>query len=290
MTRLRPARLIAVALAAVVLAPDALPLLRKDALASVLFVTNWHFIVQQLSYFEYIGRQPLLQHLWSLAIEEQFYLVWPLVVLALASRGGRRVLGWVAVLLAIASAVWMGVLAQRRGFPETMDVSRVYFGTDTHAMGLLAGAALAAAAPRIIAVGAAGGVGASFGGALLGAAGLAGTAFLYSQVSENQPWLYPWGFVVSAVSSIALIVACLMPGPTGRLLDLQPLKWIGERSYGIYLWHWPVFMLTRPGVDVALSQEQALLLGWCLHVRKGSAADGLQPGEMAAYVDAGEGG
>jgi peptidoglycan/LPS O-acetylase OafA/YrhL len=261
--RILPAMLLAIAgaaLAAVVLAPDALPLLRKDALASVLFVTNWHFIVQQLSYFEYIGRQPLLQHLWSLAIEEQFYLVWPLVVLALASRGGRRALGWVAATLAVASVVWMGVLAGRLGFPETMAVSRVYFGTDTHAVGLLAGAALAAVAPRLSAAGAASGAAAAWGGALLGLAGLAGTLFLFSNASENHLRLYPWAFAASALCSVAMIVACLMPGWTGRLLDLQPLRWIGERSYGLYLWHWPVFMLTRPGVDVALDQDQAALL------------------------------
>ena len=261
--RILPAMLLAIAgaaLAAAVFAPDALALLRKDALASVLFVTNWHFILQQLSYFEYIGRQPLLQHLWSLAIEEQFYLIWPLVVLALASRGGRRVLGWVAALAALASFAWMGMLAQRLGFPETMDVSRVYFGTDTHAAGLLAGAALAAAAPRLAALAASAGASAAWGGALLGVAGLFGTVLLFSQASENHPWLYPWGFVASALSSVALIIACMMPGWTGRLLDLQPLKWIGERSYGIYLWHWPVFMLTRPGVDLALSHDQALTL------------------------------
>jgi peptidoglycan/LPS O-acetylase OafA/YrhL len=261
--RILPAMLLAIAgaaLAAAVFAPDALALLRKDALASVLFVTNWHFILQQLSYFEYIGRQPLLQHLWSLAIEEQFYLVWPLVVLALASRGGRRVLGWVAALAALASFAWMGMLAQRLGFPETMDVSRVYFGTDTHAAGLLAGAALAAAAPRLAALAASAGASAAWGGALLGVAGLFGTVLLFSQASENHPWLYPWGFVASALSSVALIIACIMPGWTGRLLDLQPLKWIGERSYGIYLWHWPVFMLTRPGVDLDLRHDQALML------------------------------
>ena len=250
------------ALAAVVLAPDALPLLRVDALASALFVVNWHFIFQQLSYFEYIGRQPLLQHLWSLAIEEQFYLLWPLIVLALASRGGRRLLGIVAMVLAVASAAWMGVLADRLGFPESMDIGRVYFGTDTHAMGLLAGAALAAAAPGISAWALAvedGGAAVQRTGTLLGIAGLAGTLFLFSQVSENHPWLYPWAFVASAVFSMAAIVACLMPGPFGALLDAQPLRWIGERSYGIYLWHWPVFMLTRPGVDIELEQGPAFL-------------------------------
>ena len=251
------------ALAAVVLAPDALPLLRVDALASALFVVNWHFIFQQLSYFEYIGRQPLLQHLWSLAIEEQFYLLWPLIVLALASRGGRRLLGIVAMVLAVASAAWMGVLADRLGFPESMDIGRVYFGTDTHAMGLLAGAALAAAAPGISAWALAvedGGAAVRRTGTLLGIAGLAGTLFLFSQVSENHPWLYPWAFVASAVFSMAAIVACLMPGPFGALLDAQPLRWIGERSYGIYLWHWPVFMLTRPGVDIELEQGPAFAL------------------------------
>jgi len=264
--RILPAMLLVIAgaaLAAVVLAPDALPLLRVDALASALFVVNWHFIFQELSYFEYIGRQPLLQHLWSLAIEEQFYLLWPLIVLALASRGGRRLLGVVAVALAAASAVWMGVLADRLGFPESMDIGRVYFGTDTHAMGLLAGAALAAAAPGIsawarAAVDEGGGVRRT--GTLLGIAGLAGTLFLFSQVSENHPWLYPWAFVASAVFSMATIVACLMPGPFGALLDAQPLRWIGERSYGIYLWHWPVFMLTRPGVDIPLEQGPAFAL------------------------------
>lgn len=264
--RILPAMFLVIAgaaLAAVVLAPDALRLLRVDALASALFVVNWHFIFQQLSYFEYIGRQPLLQHLWSLAIEEQFYLLWPLIVLALASRGGRRLLGLVAVALAVASAVWMGVLADRLGFPESMDIGRVYFGTDTHAMGLLAGAALAAAAPGISSWAHASvdeGDGVRRSGTLLGIAGLAGTLFLFSQVSENHPWLYPWAFAASALFSIAAIVACLMPGPFGALLDAQPLRWIGERSYGIYLWHWPVFMLTRPGVDVALEQGPAFVL------------------------------
>ena len=178
----------------------------------------------------------------------------------LASRGGRRLLGWFAAFAAVASVAWMGVLAQRLGFPETMDVSRVYFGSDTHAAGLLAGAALAAAAPRLGAFAAEAGASAAWGGALLGVAGLAGTLLLFSQASENHPWLYSWGFALSALSSVALIIACMMPGWAGRLLDLQPLKWIGERSYGIYLWHWPVFMLTRPGVDLALSQDQALLL------------------------------
>ena len=288
--RILPAMATAIAgaaLAAAVLAPDALPMLRVDAVASALFVTNWHFIFQKLSYFEYIGRQPLLQHLWSLAIEEQFYLLWPLVVLALGSRGGRRVLGAVAVAAAVASCVWMGWLADRLGFPESMAIGRVYFGTDTHAMGLLAGAALAAAAPAISAWArpdGGSGEGLRLPGALLGIAGLAGTGVLFSQVGENHPWLYPWAFVASALCSAAMIVACLTPGPFGRALDLQPLRWIGERSYGIYLWHWPVFMLTRPGVDLLLLQRELPYRGTALwlgnrrvrrhfHVRPGVKED-----------------
>ena len=249
------------ALAAGVLASDALPQLRTDSLASALFISNWYFIAQQLSYFEYIGRQPLLQHLWSLAIEEQFYLAWPLFVLALMSLGGRRLLGVTATVLALASAVWMGTLAKQLGYPEVVDISRVYFGTDTHAFGLLSGAMLAAyrfptrekhrglAAVSLWSL-----------SAFLGIVAIGGTLFLFSQIGENHRWLYPWAFAVSSLLSMPAIIACLIPGPVGTMLDIQPLRWIGERSYGIYLWHWPIFMLTRPGIDVDLSQGETFFI------------------------------
>ena len=244
---------------ACVFAPEMLERLRDDTLASAVFLTNWHFIAQERTYFEFTGRQPLLQHLWSLAIEEQFYAVWPLVVLGLLRIGGRMALGFAAVVLAVASGIWMDALATQLGYPERVDVSRVYFGTDTHALGLLAGAALAAFARRITDEEI---VRTRFAHALgftLGTGALIATFALFATLGENSGWLYPYGFVASAISSVILMLACIQPGGSfGPLLDLQPLKWIGERSYGIYLWHWPVFLFTRPGIDLDLAPLPAL--------------------------------
>ena len=109
--------------------PDALDRLRSDVVAALLYVTNWHYIIAGQSYFDALGRPPLLQHLWSLAIEEQWYLIWPIVfVFAMRRFGGsaRRLLIPVLV-AAVASTVWMAIL-----YNPNADVSRVYFGTDTH--------------------------------------------------------------------------------------------------------------------------------------------------------------
>lgn len=243
------------------LAPEMLARLRDDTLASAVFLTNWHFIAQERTYFEFTGRQPLLQHLWSLAIEEQFYLLWPLVVLALLRIGGRIALGVAAVILGISSTVWMDTLATQLGYPERVDVSRVYFGTDTHALGLLAGAALAAFAQRLTDEEFVRSRRAHAIGFTVGVAALLGTFWLFAEMGENSGWLYPYGFLASALCSVLLIFACIQPGGTfGALLDLQPLKWIGERSYGIYLWHWPIYLFTRPDIDINLSPTAAFVL------------------------------
>jgi len=223
--------------------PDELLALRGAALAGVLSVSNWYSIVVQQSYFEAIGRPPLLRHLWSLAIEAQFYVLWPLVLVV----GLRFWRGHLTLVAAIAGAVASALLMVWLYQPDA-DPSRVYYGTDTRASGLLIGAALALAradglARVTCAV-----------SDVIGFGALIGLGYVCARLTEFEPFLYRGGFLIVDVLSAVAIAAAVHPrARIGRaVLDMQPLRWIGVRSYGIYLWHWPVFMLTRPHLDVRL--------------------------------------
>ena len=238
---------------------DALSAFREDALATIFYVNNWWYIVLDQSYFESMGRPPLLKHLWSLAVEEQFYLIWPAIALLLVRRGGRPLVRQVAVVVALMSTAWMAFLAIRGGYPVEADPSRAYFGTDSHSMSLLVGAALATvwrpgklnsvlpSSARTIVVG-------------LGVAMLAVIFCFYFFVGEFTPWLYRGGFLALAVFTAVLIAAVTHPAsPLGPLLGIGVMRYLGRRSYGIYLWHWPVFMVTRPGIDVPWSEPVAFV-------------------------------
>ena len=236
--------------AAALFAPDALPRLRSDAVASLLYVTNWEMIFANTSYFEEMGRQPLLQHLWSLAIEEQFYILWAPVILFGLPRLGRRGIAVVAAVLAIASAVWMGVLVTQIGWPDQGNPTRLYFGTDTHGFPLLVGAILGLLWRPNHQTGTRNPAERE-GGFIAGALAFGGMIALFALLGEETAWLYPWGFLLSAACSAGLIAAATWQGSAfGAFLDMPAMRWIGERSYGMYLWHWPVFMLTRPGLDL----------------------------------------
>jgi peptidoglycan/LPS O-acetylase OafA/YrhL/lysophospholipase L1-like esterase len=250
--RLLPASWVMIAaavIAATLLAPDALPRLRYDAVAAFFYVTNWELLVAGRSYFEAIGRQPLLLHLWSLAIEEQFYIVWAPLVLVFGTRFRPRLLVGLALVLAIGSAGWMAAEAARMDYPDEGDPTRLYFGTDTHGFSLLFGALLGLLwrPERLAAMG-------PIQGAAIVAAGSAALALLlllFFALDESSDWLYPWGFLLAVAASAAVIGAATLPkSGLGFLLDREPLRWIGERSYGLYLWHWPIFMVTRPGIDL----------------------------------------
>ncbi len=251
--------------AAWALAPDALPRLKGDTLASLAYVTNWELLAFKTSYFEAIGRQPLLMHLWSLAIEEQFYILWAPLLLFGLRRMSRRRLAACAALFAAALVGWTALLATRGGYLVGVTPTRLDFGTDTHSYPLLIGAGLGlvwrpdrqtAAAKAWV----------SDGVFTLGLAALGVTLFLFGRFGEETPRLYPWGFLLSALTSAALVAAATYRGALfGRWLDQQPLRWIGERSYGIYLWHWPIFMLTRPQ-DLGLGAAPVLALRLVLTV------------------------
>jgi peptidoglycan/LPS O-acetylase OafA/YrhL len=248
--RLLPAlavMLIVVTAAATVIEPTQGDSLRLALLGAVTYTSNWYQILHHVSYFASLGlfrAPPPLDHLWSLAIEEQFYLIWPLVLWLLIFRlNGRRARVTATLILAAMSALAMA-LEYSPGDP-----SLVYYGTDTHASALLIGAALALALPlaslaplpaaQVRRLDAAGVV------------GLVVLAWAAGHFSGNDRAVYPAGLILAAVGAAGLVAAAAGGGVIAAMTSLPPLRWVGIRSYGMYLWHWPVIALataiTGPG-------------------------------------------
>jgi peptidoglycan/LPS O-acetylase OafA/YrhL len=251
--RLLPAVGVLVAVAMIVSAiaePDKIGQIRGDAVASLFYFANWHFIFAHTSYFEQFGRPSLFTHLWSLSVEEQFYLFWPLVFaigMKLFGRG-RLLIG------ALAGAVGSMVLAWIL-FDPGHDASRVYYGTDTHAVGLLAGVALALvwsptqlrlpshrSGPLV--------------GPILDALGVVALGYLilsFVHVHDYDLALWHGGYLWIAIATALLLAALAHPAARlGTIIGRPALLWLGLRSYSFYLWHWPVLVMTRPGVDIDL--------------------------------------
>jgi peptidoglycan/LPS O-acetylase OafA/YrhL len=244
---------------------DAAYHVRRDLPWATTFVLNWSYLFFEQSYFVNISRPPLLQHLWSLSVEEQFYVIWPIVLVGLykvkIGKLSPRIKIFIASsVLAIASTAWMVHLSVANGFPIPNDPSRVYFGTDTHAMGLLVGCAAAALwrSDRLN-VKLTPDRAAAMNG--LGLLSIAGLAYFFLYVSELNEFLYRGGFLVLSILTVILVVIAAHPGlKFGQRLGNPVLKWFGDRSYGIYLWHWPIFVLMRTGIDIQWSDPVAFVV------------------------------
>jgi len=221
------------------------------------FTSNLAYILDQQSYFETIGRPRLFQHLWSVGIEFQYYMLWPILCLVLL-RSHR----WIALLVltagALSSTWWMAHL-----YVPGDDPSRVYFGTDTRVSALLVGSFVAVALPRPTA---------SPSGLKSVATDAAGVAafvvlfFCLLTMESTNDELFRGGFLCVSLLTAAVIATSFVavsnarPNALTRMLGSGPLRAIGVRTYALYLCHWPIFCLTQPWVDVPMDGTELVLL------------------------------
>ena len=251
--RLIPALLLAIAgtlVAMLILHWDEVSRLKGATLSAFAYVTNWYFIFADVPYVEKFGRPNVFTHLWSLAVEEQFYLFWPLVLAVILMVLKLR--PWAIGVLAVAGAAFSTAWAWHLYDPYALPW-RIYYGTDTRAVGLFVGIVGAILLPpsRLRPIASAAG---RWGMEIIGLAALAGVLWCMFSIDEFENRLYQGGMLMLAIPAIVLIIVSAHPQTLlGKFWGLPVLVWIGARSYGMYLWHWPVLMLTRPEDDVSIS-------------------------------------
>lgn len=225
-----------------------------EVLMAALYVTNWDQIIRGVSYFEMFERPSQLRHLWSLAVEEQFYIIWPVVFTVVLRLLNLRWLWCIVAALAVLSVIWMVML-----FTPGDEPSRVYFGSDARAFTILIGVAVglywkpwrrrwSVPAGHLM--------------DLLAFAGMVGIGVIMVVGRHWHDWMYPWGLLLTSLAAIVLVAFAVRPGSlVGRALDVPVLRWLGRRSYSIYLWHWPVLLALQWEFDFAPNTVAIVVVG-----------------------------
>lgn len=265
--RMMPPIVVTIALTAVatyIAAPSLLPKVQQDALPSALFLSNWFYIFRNVSYFVAAGLPSPLTHLWFCAVTMQFYLVWPVILMALCgkTRSRNTAIG-ITIAFALVSTAAMVLL-----FNPTADTSRVYYGTDARAAELLCGALAAIAAPRLreMLSGDIHTPGANKGISKVNAISIAWLVAVIAgalMLTGESDWLYRGGFLLFALVT-GLLIICVQNTEciVRRLLSAKPLVWLGQRSFSVYLVHYPLLLLMNPATRTTRIAwwEQALQL------------------------------
>jgi len=258
--RLLPAlifMLVSTTIAIGIWAPDTIKRLLIDTPFSMSGTMNWWLVAHHQDYFESIGRPPLLQHTWSLAVEAQFYLIWPLILYFILKQFGKKHIPLASLAIAAASGITLLLVSFSLDASNASKVSHVYFGTDTHSIGLFLGAALAVSwIPQNFTIQVSRKAQDFIDG--VGFIGFIGILAAFLFIDETQPTLYKIAFPLAGLCGAAIIMSVVHPASRfAPVLQNPVFLWIGERSYAIYLWHWVIFQVTRPSVDLA-GKEWAL--------------------------------
>ena len=239
---------------AATIAPDAIRRIVQDVPYVLTGTNNWHLVAIHQDYFQTVGRAPMLQHTWSLAVEAQFYLIWPITLVAIWKRYGKGRIARVALAIAMISGAALFAFSLQLDNATAGRISHIYFGSDTHSLGLFLGAALGVSwIPQ------------NLTGAIskraqdfidgIGMFGLFGILCTFLFISESNATLYRLAFPLAGIFGCATLISIVHPASRfAPILSTRPLLWIGQRSYGIYLWHWVIFQVTRPSIDLAGSE------------------------------------